>query len=237
MSLPDSTASDARLLREIADGSFEAFGAFYDLYCTALYSIAFHVLKDPCEAEEVLQEVFLTLWQKAHAFDESLGKPVSWIVRITRNEAIDSLRARGRWTRRNGAGFDCSAVIESVAAPQDVETLEAEHISQIRAELRRLPANQRQAIDLAFFGGLTHTQIAHALSVPLGTIKARIRRGMVSLRDVLDLEMEKNTVPQVDEGNPPMGATEEPNNFSSGTDPSFVWTRQALRSVRSESLP
>ena len=80
MSLPDSTASDARLLREIADGSFEAFGAFYDLYCTALYSIAFHVLKDPCEAEEVLQEVFLTLWQKAHALDESLGKPVSWIV-------------------------------------------------------------------------------------------------------------------------------------------------------------
>ncbi len=187
MSEPDlALERDVERLRRIAGGDRSAFSDFYDQYSGLLFSIAIKVLNDPKEAEDVLQEVFMQIWNKADAYDPLLGKPASWAVTLTRNKAIDRIRASQRRSKLLE-----QATVEANVVPEDSpsahETLHGrENAEKIRSVVAALPADQRRAIELAFFSGLTQDEIAKTLQEPLGTIKARIRRGMLKLREKLE---------------------------------------------------
>ncbi len=179
--------TDEALLSRIAGGDAAAFAAFYDRHSSLLFSITTHVLRDDREAEDVLQEAMVALWERAASYDRMLGKPVSWAITLTRNRAIDRLRALKR--RQHGASQpidELETVLADPAASASENAMSHESAGLVRAALVDLPGEQRQAIELAFFRGLSHFEIAEKLRVPLGTIKARIRRGMLCLRDALE---------------------------------------------------
>jgi RNA polymerase sigma-70 factor (ECF subfamily) len=177
---------DMELLRRISGGDRSAFSSFYDQYSGLLFSIAVKVLNDSKEAEDVLQEVFMQIWNKADAYDPLLGKPASWAVTLTRNKAIDRIRASQRRSKLlEQATLEASALPD--AAPSANEKLHGrENAEMIRSVVAALPPDQRHAIELAFFSGLTQDEISKTLQEPLGTIKARIRRGMLKLREKLE---------------------------------------------------
>ena len=176
-------SAELQYMRLIAQGDSNAFAAFYDCYSKPLYSLAFRVVNNTKDAEDVLQEVFLKIWEKAASFDETIGNPFNWAASMTRNKAIDRLRSKRRHARMFSEATE-SVVLEvtSFAIPP---AFEKEQIAQIQTAVTGLPDDQRRAIELAFFGGLTHIEIAGVLEEPPGTIKARIRRGMLRLRDCL----------------------------------------------------
>jgi len=174
----------ARLLQRIAAQDRDALAEFYDQTAGVLFATAARMLGDTHDAEEVVQDVFVQIWTKAGTFDAALGVPLHWVLGIARNRCIDGLRARQRRARLlvDAGEEDRVSVSVEEAAPTG---LTVEELNHVRAAVRGLPADQRQAIELAFFGGLTHQEIAGQLAEPLGTVKARIRRGMMKLRDTL----------------------------------------------------
>ena len=172
--------SQTQLLCRIAAKDKQALAVFYDQVAGLLYSMAVRILEDPHEAEEVIQDVFVQIWRKAVTFDATLGSPSHWALSITRNRSIDRLRARHRRVRLMNEFRE-----ELDSGPPGHRALNQEDIAAIRSALNGLPDEQRQAIEMAFFGGMTHLEIAGALREPLGTIKARIRRGMLKLRECL----------------------------------------------------
>jgi RNA polymerase sigma-70 factor (ECF subfamily) len=175
--------AQAQLLRRIAAQDRLALAEFYDQAAGPLFSLAMRILGDAHEAEEVIQDVFVQIWQKAAAFDAAVGAPLHWALSITRNRSIDRLRARQRRVRLANE-LEESATIQPAIADSS-PLLTEEELGVVRAAVRSLPDEQRQAIELAFFGGMTHFEIAETLKEPLGTIKARIRRGMLKLRENL----------------------------------------------------
>jgi RNA polymerase sigma-70 factor (ECF subfamily) len=180
-----SEESQAQLLLRVAAQDAQALAEFYDLTAKPLFALAVRILGDASEAEEVIQDVFVQIWKNAPSFDPLLGPAFHWALSITRNRSIDRLRARQRRARmiehlENDAATNAPA---SAAAGQDA--FEAEDSAAVRATLNSLPADQRRVIEMAFFGGLTHQEIAESLKEPLGTVKARIRRGLLKLRDCL----------------------------------------------------
>ena len=182
----ETESPEAGWLRQVAQGDCAAFAALYDRYSKPLYSFALGVLGDPKEAEDVLQDVFLQLWEKAASFDEAAGKPFSWAVTMTRNKSIDRLRAKQRRSRLFAEATESEVIEETAGESSAAAPFRGDQAAQIRVAVNTLPAEQRRAIEMAFFGGLTHHEIAEALQEPLGTIKARIRRGMLRLRDGLE---------------------------------------------------
>ena len=173
----------AVLLKHVAAREAEALAEFYDQTVGPLFSLAVRLLGDPAEAEEVIQDVFVQIWDKAAVFDSALGTPFHWAMSITRHRAIDRLRAR----QRRGLLLErWEQQAEDIFPEADAsQTMGADEAGLVRAALQALPAEQKQAIEMAFFGGLTHLEIATALNEPLGTIKARIRRGLMKLRETL----------------------------------------------------
>ena len=150
-------------------------GRLYDRYSSIVYSIALRVLGDTGAAEDVLQEVFLQLWRNPGVFDSSRGNMAAWLAVIARNRAIDSLRKR-----RPEA--DIADVVVSVEPDLAEDTERARAMEKIRSVLGDMPAAQRSALEMAYFEGLTHTEIAARTGEPLGTVKTRIRAGLLSLR-------------------------------------------------------
>jgi RNA polymerase sigma-70 factor (ECF subfamily) len=178
-------SSDAELLRRIAQRDAAALGELYDRVAGVLFATAVHILGDRREAEEVVQDVFLQVWNKAATFDGALGTAFNWTIGITRNRCIDYLRSRQRRSRLLDESI-AEARGESTFPPTAAgATLGAEELAAVRRAVASLPPDQHQAIAMAFFGGMTHQEIADELREPLGTIKARIRRGMLKLRDSL----------------------------------------------------
>lgn len=181
---------DTELLSRIAQGDVEAFAEFYDRHSTLLLSIAAKVLRDVHEAEEVLQDAARLIWESAPLYNPALGKPSSWAVVITRNKAIDRLRVL---QRKSAAIARLTEEAEAAFARQRRETpgeaITRESGDLLRDALAALPSDQRLAIELAFFTGLSQTEVADQLGQPLGTIKARIRRGMLTMRDVLEQQL------------------------------------------------
>jgi RNA polymerase sigma-70 factor (ECF subfamily) len=150
-------------------------GRLYDRYSSIVYSIALRVLGDTEAAEDVLQEVFLQLWRNPGVFDSSRGNMAAWLAVIARNRAIDSLRKR-----RPEA--DIADVVVSVEPDLAGDTERARAMEKIRSVLGDMPAAQRSALEMAYFEGLTHTEISARTGEPLGTVKTRIRAGLLSLR-------------------------------------------------------
>ena len=176
---------DAHLLARTAAGDESAFAALYDRFAPGLFSMTVKMIHDEKEAEDVLQEGFAQIWRRAATYDPARSSPFTWAVMILRNKTIDRLRVRQRRERTVE-----KATVEFAHFPEadEVSAGEAERHDEgahVRAALAQIPEEQRQAVELAFFGGLTHEQIAEKLATPLGTIKARIRRGLLKLRDAL----------------------------------------------------
>jgi RNA polymerase sigma-70 factor (ECF subfamily) len=174
--------AQAQLLRRIAAQDRQALAEFYDQVAGPLFSTAARILGDAHEAEEVVQDVFVQIWEKAPTFDAALGAPFHWAMRITRNRSIDRLRARQRRTK---LATQFQENLEITAEGAAAVELGEEAVGQIRATVSSLPVDQRRVIEMAFFGGLTHSEIAETLGEPLGTVKARIRRSMLKLRESL----------------------------------------------------
>lgn len=182
----ESTDRDIELLRQIAAGDRASFAEFYDRHSTLMFSVACRILNNTSEAEDVLQEAFVQIWEKAAIFNPELGQASSWAAILVRNKAIDRIRTSKRRTRlaeEAGAEQDAAANVEDTAN----ETIYGrEKAKLVQSAIVELPVEQRQAIELAFFSGLTQDEISKKLNQPLGTIKARIRRGLLKLRDQLE---------------------------------------------------
>ena len=187
-------AADRRLLAEVAQGKTESFAALYDRLSGPLYTLCLRMIGDAEEAEDALQEAFLTIWRRAGAYDPARASVFGWAVLLTRCKAIDHLRSRGRRLRvfapEPGEGQDFPQPGEAAEATASTPDASAnadrhEQAARVRNVLRELPAEQSQVIELAFFSDLTHHEISARLAQPLGTIKARIRRGLLKLRDGL----------------------------------------------------
>lgn len=170
--------SDATLVSAIASGDEGAMGQLYDRYSPIVYSTALRVLRDAGMAEDLLQEIFMQLWRNPAAFDSKRGTLGPWLAAITRNRAIDWLRRR----RPETPSTDVALSIEPDLASQTELALS---IGKIRTMLDSMPTTQRDALEMAYFEGLTHTEIAARTGQPLGTIKTRIRSGLLALRTVL----------------------------------------------------
>ena len=179
-------ANEILLRQKIAQGDKRAFAEFYDRFSGVLFAAALRVLNNREATEDVIQDVFIQIWEKAPLYDATRGKPLTWAMTLTRNKAIDRLRSLQRRARlHDDAGKEAATTeqFDGHSALDDVENTERGAI--VRAAFEKLSEEQRQALEMAFFGGLTHTEIAGHLGEPVGTIKARIRRGMMKLRDVL----------------------------------------------------
>jgi RNA polymerase sigma-70 factor, ECF subfamily len=183
---PEAQDRDVELLREIASGDRGAFAEFYDRHSTLMFSVAAKILNDTSEAEDVMQEAFLQIWEKAAKFDPKLGKASSWAAIMVRNKAIDRIRASQRRTRLAEEAGTAQAIAEEAADTVNDTLHGHEQAKIIQTAIVELPQEQRQAIELAYFSGLTQDEISKKLNTPLGTIKARIRRGLSKLRDQLE---------------------------------------------------
>ena len=181
--------TQTELLRRVATQDRQALADFYDQVAGVLFATATRILGDSQEAEEVTQDVFVQIWEKAPMFDLALGTPFHWAISITRNRSIDRLRSRQRRSRAMEELREQLPSDAELYEPSTPANLDTEHISLIRGAVGQLPPEQRQAIEMAFFNGLTHAEIAEKLNEPLGTIKARIRRGMLKLRESLQMSV------------------------------------------------
>lgn len=184
----DRTA-DRELMRRIAAGDQQAFSALYERLSGPLFSLALEMLHDASEAEDTFQEVCLQIWRRAATYDASRSSLFSWAVMITRSKAIDRLRARGRRARVIAGSTDenSETLATAASAAEDAADTSAKNddAARVRSALGLLPEEQRQTIELAFFTDMTHAEIAEKNGEPLGTVKARIRRGLLRLRDGL----------------------------------------------------
>jgi RNA polymerase sigma-70 factor (ECF subfamily) len=182
--------AEIALLRRVAQGDRRGFEELYDRFSGVLFSTAYRVLNNQEAAEDVLQDVFIQIWEKAPLYDPTRGKPMTWAVTLTRNKAIDRLRST---VRRNRLQDDVEREVETFEQFDDRSSFDAvasgETSKLVREAIQKLSKDQREAIELAFFSSLTQTEIAERLGEPLGTIKARIRRGMMKLKDVISPEL------------------------------------------------
>lgn len=169
---------DSDLIAGVRSSDESAMIQLYDRYSGIVYSVALRVLNDTGAAEDVLQEVFLQLWRNPGAFDCSRGSLGAWLAVITRHRAIDLLRKRKPDT-------DFEDVVIAVDCDLESETGRKKSIMKIRGVMAAMPAEQRAALEMAFFQGLSHTEIAAKTGQPLGTIKTRIRTALLSLRKAL----------------------------------------------------
>ncbi|HVO31304.1 MAG TPA: sigma-70 family RNA polymerase sigma factor [bacterium] len=176
-------ADDAELLHRAARGEAAALLALYDRHGGLVLALAQRILGNRDEAEEVMQEAFVRAWQEAESYDPSRAGFRAWICTIARNRALDLLRRRATADRVATASADPAP--EPVASPES-DVADARERERVRAALAALPGPQRQALEMAFFEGLTHTEIAEKLATPLGTVKTRIFDGMRRLRALLD---------------------------------------------------
>jgi len=173
----NTLTTDLALVTAIRAGDESAMAALYDRYSSIVYAVALRVLQDGAGAEDVLQDIFMQLWRNPGAFDSSRGNMAAWLAVITRNRAIDALR-------RRRPESDIDDVIVSAEPDLASDTDRARAMEKVRSTLEGMPAAQRSALEMAYFEGLSHSEIAAKTGEPLGTIKTRIRTGLLLLRKV-----------------------------------------------------
>ena len=178
---------DNRLMSRMAEGDKTAFAEIYDRFSRPLYATALRVVNDATEAQDIVHDAFITLWEKAATFDTTRGSPFAWAVTLVRNRAIDRVRMRRRRSEllADSAPADLGYDEDPPRRGADETAAFGDEAHVVRAAVATLPLDQKRALELAFFSGLTQQQIAEQLREPLGTIKARIRRALLKLRDSL----------------------------------------------------
>jgi len=182
-----TSSIDPALLASIGKGDEQAFSQLYDHSSTLLYTLAFRILGNQDEAGELLQDVYLEVWRKVARYDIGRGTPIAWLITLTRSRAIDRLRART--VRGRNAAVPLDDVVASRLADLGPSPYETQADQELRmaggTAITGLPAAQQQAIELAYYEGLSHQEIATRLNQPLGTVKTRIKLGMSKLRESL----------------------------------------------------
>ena len=176
----EDTRADIRLIERIVARDQAAVGELYDRHFRLLFGLILRIIRDRSEAEEILQEVFVLVWTRAETYNVSIGPPAAWLVRVARNRAIDRLRANTVRLR----------AVESAPEPEPAESPESraslnEQQRAVARALESLPPDQRLLIEQAYFLGLTQSELAERFKLPLGTVKTRIRTGMLALREQL----------------------------------------------------
>ncbi|MER3523425.1 MAG: hypothetical protein C4326_04990 [Ignavibacteria bacterium] len=178
---------DVRLLVRIKEGDQAAFAQLYDRYAPLLYSMVLRIVRETTEAEDVLQEIFLTIWNKASSFDEAKGSVYTWIVTIARRKAIDRLRSKEIVNRDERLHDDAVTGIPDAAYMTNPlnAAIGNEYEALMRTALATLSDEQRTVIEMSYYEGYTQEQISQRLHVPLGTVKTRMRQGLIKLREYL----------------------------------------------------
>ena len=182
----DDRAIELELLARIAKRERAAFEELYGRYANILYATAMKFLKEDADAQDVVQDVFIQIWDKAKLYDPAKGKPLTWALTLTRNRSIDRIRAIQRRTRLRDDFEKETVMDESAGVREALSGVDASEKNQIlRQAVGQLSPQQRKVIELAFFRGLTQSEIAEKLGEPLGTVKARARRGLMKLKELL----------------------------------------------------
>jgi RNA polymerase sigma-70 factor (ECF subfamily) len=178
-------ADDAARVAQAAGGDEVALATLYDRHARAVFSLALRVVGDERDAEDVLQEVFAQAWRQAGRYDSARGTVAAWLLTMARTRAIDRLRARRARPDSAAAADDPTAALPAAVVDPGEALAAARDAARVRAALQALPVLQRLAIELAYFEGLTQSEIADRLEQPLGTVKTRIRLGLLRLREAL----------------------------------------------------
>jgi RNA polymerase sigma-70 factor (ECF subfamily) len=181
MNPPATPPNDITLLLAVARRDEASFAELYD----RMFSMVVRIVRSHAEAEEILQEAFWQIWESAPSFRTELGSPFCWMVTIARRKAIDRLRANSRQQQRITEAQELREEDEFTPPAALAHLADGERSATVRAALARLGPDERRAIVLAFFDGLTHEEISAALRAPVGTVKARIRRGLLKLKPSL----------------------------------------------------
>ncbi len=188
-----AACTDAELLTAMAQRQDWALAELYDRYSTVLYSLAMKILGDAAPAQDVLQETFLTAWRKAELYNQKRGNVGTWLIVLCRNLAIDHYRAKMRLASRRVALEAAADVLMAQSDDPANTAMAMEDGRLLRQALMQLPPEQKQVIEMAYFQGLSQSEIAEATSTPLGTVKTRTRQAMMKLREHLQ-QAGKNTV-------------------------------------------
>jgi len=177
--------ADEELMPLIGEKDPEAFEVFYDRHGGVAYSLAYRIVGEKAAAEDVTQEVFISIWKSGARFDRARGSVRSWMLSIVRNRAIDALRSRAGKAPK--LSFDDDAILEQRPSEQltDDEAMRHETTAELRGALGELPGEQSKVIELAYFGGFSQSEISRMLGVPLGTVKGRMRLGLEKIRGEL----------------------------------------------------
>jgi RNA polymerase sigma-70 factor, ECF subfamily len=177
--------ADEELMPLVGRKDPEAFEVLYDRHGGAAYSLAYRIVGDRAAAEEVTQEAFISVWRSGARFDAARGSVRSWLLSVVRNRAIDFLRSRAGKAPK--LTFDDDAVLEARPAEErtEEEALQRETAAEVRGALDKLPGEQSKVIELAYFGGFSHSEIARILGLPMGTVKGRMRLGLEKIRGEL----------------------------------------------------
>jgi len=170
-----STGEDAALLALVQAGDEQAMASLFDRYSRIVYSVALRVLRDPTSAEDILQEIFMQIWRNPDSFTAARGSLGGWLAIVSRNRSIDALRRR-----RPSTNVDDIALASPYNLASEAETNSL--MERARSVIRTLPIEQRKTLEMAFFDGLTHSEIAEMTGDPLGTVKTRIRSALLTLR-------------------------------------------------------
>lgn len=186
----DSLEPDVSIVSRMTAGDESALGALYDRFGTMAYSLALAMLREAADAEEVVSDAFAQLWRTASSFNPERGSVQAWVMTVTRSRALDRLRARSRGVAAHSVFADAApADAQRLVAEPEAQPDEASETADLRARLHAslagLPAAQRTVVELAYFRGLSQSEIADELGEPLGTVKTRARTALAHLRDVL----------------------------------------------------
>ena len=172
--------SDEQVLEAVGRGDDDALGVLYDRFGRLAFRLAFRILRDRALAEDAVQEAFLAVWRSADAYKRERAKPSTWLLTVVHRRAVDIVR---REQSRRGEPLEVAP--EPSAGPADEDVVLRDRRAAVQAALTELPGEQRQALELAYYGGLTQSELAERLGVPLGTVKSRMFAGLGRLRELL----------------------------------------------------